>query len=84
LRRLEIHGRKLVFLRQLLRQLLRPQTKWPGPVVSRAQTRWQLPAPQKYRLKIALPARFPQGAVLGIIFLLVSNRKGPLEAKAPK
>src|SRR6202166_3613586 len=36
--------------------------KWPGLVVSRAQTRWQLPAPQKYRLKVALPARFPQDA----------------------
>jgi hypothetical protein len=36
--------------------------KWPGLVVSHAQTRWQLPAPQKYRLKVALPARFPQDA----------------------
>jgi hypothetical protein len=39
---LEIHGRKLV----LLRQLLRPQMKWSGLVGSRAPTRWQLPAPK--------------------------------------
>ena len=36
--------------------------KLPGPVVSRAQTPLATASAPKYRLKVALPARFPQGA----------------------
>jgi hypothetical protein len=46
----------------LLRQLLRPQMKWPGPVVSRTRTPPATASAQKYRLKVALPSRFPQDA----------------------
>ena len=49
----------------------------------RPNPRWQLPAPQKYRLKVALPARFPQDAkTLLWTGFHSAQRRFPLEAGA--
>jgi hypothetical protein len=56
----------------------------PGPVVSRVPNSLAIASPPKYRLKVALPARIPQDAAVGIVFWLVSNREEPQEAEAPE